>query len=99
MRRTIILITAAALVVAGGIAALVIWLQQPSYDDVLKGCSKALIAQDKAGGHGKPAACKDVKKDDYDTLALAATIDGLGWTDKDGNFDENKMLDSVTETP
>jgi hypothetical protein len=36
-----------------------------------------------------------VKKDDYDTLVFGSAIDGLGWTDKDGNFDVNKMLEST----
>jgi hypothetical protein len=96
MRRT----TAALLAVllATGAAAC---SSKPSYDDVVKGCQKALADQAKAGmtGKGKPSACGGVKKDDYDALVMSNAIDGLGWTDKDGNFDENKMLDSVTPQP
>ena len=95
MRRRTALITSAAVAVAAVGTGLGIWLSQPSYDDVLKDCSKALVAQAKAGGKGKPKACDGVKKDDYDTLSVAAAIDGLGWTDSDGNFDESKMLDSL----
>lgn len=38
-----------------------------------------------------------MKKGDYDALVLSSVIDGFGWTDKDGNFDENKMLDDATQ--
>lgn len=99
MRRRTALITSVAIAAAGASAGLGLWLSQPSYDDIVKGCEKALAAQMKADGHGKPAACKDVKNDDYPTLVANAAIGHLGWTDSDGNFDENKMLDSVTETP
>lgn len=99
MRRRTALISSAAVVIAGAGAGLGIWLSQPSYDDIVKGCEKALAAQMKANGHGKPAACKDVKSGDYPTLVENAVIGHLGWTDSDGNFDENKMLDSVTQTP
>ncbi|MEU1497293.1 hypothetical protein [Streptomyces sp. NPDC005732] len=93
-RRNLIVAAAVAvaLIVGGGIY----WLTRPSYDDVVKGCAKALAAQQKAGGKGKPSACDDVKKDDYDTLVIGSVIDGLGWTDKDGNVDMNKMLDDAT---
>lgn len=83
MRRTTILITTAALAVAGGITALVIWLQQPSYDDIVKGCQRALVAQTKAGGKGKPSACKDVKQDDYDDIVMANVIGGMSKKDRD----------------
>ena len=85
-------VTAAALAIGGS----VYWLSRPSYNDIVKECHKALVAQSKAGGKGKPAACNDVKKDDYDVLVISSAIDGLGWTDKDGNFDENKMLEDAT---
>lgn len=48
-RRRNILIAAAvavALIVGGGLY----WLTRPSYDDIVKGCQKALVAQVKAGG-------------------------------------------------
>ncbi len=95
-KRRLPLIIVAVLAVALAIGGTVYWLSRPSYDEIVKGCQKALAAQSKAGGKGKPSACNDVKKDDYDTLVLSSVIDGLGWTDKDGNFDENKMLDDAT---
>jgi hypothetical protein len=99
MRRPKLAIITAALIIVAG-AAVAVWLMiRPSYDDVVKGCQKALAAQYKAGGKGKPADCKDVKADDYDALVLNAAMDHLGWTDEDGNFDKNKMLDSATEQP
>ena len=71
----------------------------PSYNETVKNCEAALDAQYKAGGHGKPKDCKGVKPDDYDVLVGNAALGHLGWTDSDGNFDENKMLDSATEPP
>ncbi|MFG2277531.1 hypothetical protein ACGFNQ_02435 [Streptomyces asoensis] len=100
MRRTTALISAGAVATAGIITSLVIWLAQPSYDDIVKDCQTALAAQSKAGGKGKPDACKDVKEDDYSALVLSNAIGDLGWTDEDGNFDRNKMLeDSLNDTP
>jgi hypothetical protein len=90
------LITAAAAALALTIGGIAYWISQPSYDDIVKGCEKALAAQYKAGGKGKPSACNDVKSDDYDTLVLNAAMGDLGWLDDDGNFDENKMLDDAT---
>ncbi|WP_326779705.1 hypothetical protein OG481_02085 [Streptomyces longwoodensis] len=100
MRRTTAIISAAAVAVVGGTTGAIIWLSQPSYNDVVKECQKALVAQSKAGEKGKPGACKDVKDDDYTALAMSNAISDLGWTDEDGNFDENKMLeDTLTSAP
>ncbi|MCX4993836.1 hypothetical protein [Streptomyces longwoodensis] len=99
-RRLIALIITGTIVVAAGVTSLVIWLSKPSYDDVVKDCQKALVAQSKAGEKGKPGACKDVKDDDYTALVMSNAINDLGWTDEDGNFDENKMLeDTLNDTP
>jgi hypothetical protein len=97
-RRTT-LITAAAVTVVALIAGLAYWITQPSYDDVVKDCKTALAKQYTRDGKGRPADCKDVHDDDYDALVLDASLNHLGWTDDDGNFDKNKMLDSVTEQP
>lgn len=91
-RRLIIAAAAAAALAIGGT---VYWISQPSYDDIVKGCQKALVAQYKADGKGKPSACQDVKDDDYDVLLLNATMGDLGWLDGDGHFDKNKMLDAT----
>ncbi|MET7975763.1 hypothetical protein ABZW44_22510 [Streptomyces mirabilis] len=77
------LIIAAVVAVAVAIGGTAYWLSRPSYDDIVKGCQKALTAQVKAGGKGKPGACKGVKKDDYDTLVIASVIDGMPKKDKD----------------
>ncbi|MFJ9821413.1 hypothetical protein ACIRU3_40430 [Streptomyces sp. NPDC101151] len=96
-RRKITIVAAFAIAAA---AALTVWLLvRPSYDDVVQCCQQALAAQYKTDRKGKPAACGDVKVDDYDALVLEAAMDHLGWTDENGEFDETKMLDSVTETP
>lgn len=81
-RRTtwiIAAVVAVAIAIGGG----AYWLTQPSYDDIVKGCQKALAAQFKADGKGKPDACKDVKKDDYDALVVAGVIDGMSKSDRD----------------
>jgi hypothetical protein len=99
-RRTTALLSAAAVAVAGGVTGTVIWLSQPSYDDIVKGCAKALVAQSKAGKRGKPDACREVKEDDYTALSMSQAINGLGWTDENGDFDENKMIeDTLNDTP
>ena len=92
MRRTILLAVVCLLALSGCSSG-------PSYEETVKGCQAALAAQYKADGKGKPGECKGVKKDDYDALVLDAAMGDLGWTDENGDFDENKMLDSVTETP
>jgi hypothetical protein len=82
-KRRLPLIVAAVLAVALAIGGTVYWLSRPSYDDIVKGCQKALATQAKAGGKGKPSACNDVKKDDYDTLVIASVIDGMSKKDRD----------------
>jgi hypothetical protein len=91
-RRNLIIAAAVAvaLIIGGGIY----WLTRPSYDEIVKGCQKALVVQAKAGGKGKPDACDDVKKDDYDTLVISAAIDGLSKTDKDTlDYFDNGTID------
>jgi hypothetical protein len=82
-KRRLPLVVAAVLAVALAIGGGVYWLSRPSYDEIVKGCQKALTAQLKAGGKGKPDACSDVKKDDYDTLVIASVIDGMSKKDRD----------------
>ncbi|MFF4903087.1 hypothetical protein [Streptomyces sp. NPDC001068] len=71
----------------------------PSYNETVENCRAALVKQYREGGKGKPTECDGVKQDDYDVLVLNAAMGHLGWTDSDGDFDENKMLDSATEEP
>ncbi|MER5903003.1 hypothetical protein ABT150_23340 [Streptomyces mirabilis] len=77
------LIVAAVTVIALAIGGAVYWISRPSYDEIVKGCTKALAAQQKAGGKGKPSACDDVKEDDYDALVLSSVIDGMSKKDRD----------------
>ncbi|NGO06938.1 hypothetical protein G5C60_04495 [Streptomyces sp. HC44] len=95
MRRTTALISGAAVAVAGGITGTAIWLSQPSYDDVVKDCQKALAAQIKAGGKGKPSTCNDVEEDDYSAILMHQIMDNEGWLDEDGRFDKNKMFEDA----
>ena len=99
MRRRTTLITTAAVGVAGLGTGLGLWLAQPSYNDIVKGCQKALTAQYKAGGKGKPSACKDVKQDDYDALAVEQVLRNSGVVDDDGNVDLNRVLDDPDSQP
>lgn len=96
MRRTRALIAASAVAVAGGITGTVIWLSQPSYDEIADNCVAALKERAE-GDKEKPEACDGLTKDDYDALALAHVLDDLGWTDDEGNFDKNKMLEDTLD--
>jgi hypothetical protein len=84
--RTVTAILAATALLAG--------CGGPSYDESVQQCTKALKARhldDKT----KPKPCEPLKEDDYTLLIMSGVIDGLGWTDEDGRFDENKMLTST----
>lgn len=92
-RRTILIITIAALVVAG--AGLAVWLlMRPTYAETLKSCKTSLAAQTKAGVKGKPSACEDVKEDDYSEIIVSNAIDGMSKKDRD-TFDyyDNGTID------
>ncbi|MFB7930435.1 hypothetical protein ACFC4C_15125 [Streptomyces sp. NPDC056039] len=96
-RRTITIISAAALAFVGLATGLIIWLLQPSYDDIVKGCQKALAAQSKADREGKPNACKDVKEDDYGALVISNAFDNLPQKDQDvlDYYDDGSINDSI----
>ncbi|MET7795614.1 hypothetical protein [Streptomyces decoyicus] len=66
-----------------------------SYEELTEDCLSALKARAK-GDKGKPSECEGVKSKDYTAMVVSVAIDNLGWTDEDGKFDENKMLDDVT---
>ncbi|MFB6772413.1 hypothetical protein [Streptomyces sp. NPDC056337] len=98
-RRTIAVIVAAAVVVAGAVTGLVLWLSQPSYDEIADNCLTALKERPE-GVKAKPEACDGLTKEDYDALALSQVLGDLGWTDEEGRFDKNRMLeDTLNETP
>ncbi|SRR5213076_1843644 len=44
---------------------------------------------------GRPGACGALSKDDYNALLMATAVDGLGWTDGDGQFDKLKMAEGL----
>ncbi|MFD5419512.1 hypothetical protein ACFWJT_15985 [Streptomyces sp. NPDC127069] len=62
-----------------------------SYDDLVNQCHEAVVKRAN-DNKSKPAACSQIKQDDYDLIVMSTVIDGLGWT-KDGKFDKNKMLE------
>ncbi|MFE2560945.1 MULTISPECIES: hypothetical protein [Streptomyces] len=66
----------------------------PTYDESVKLCRKALVAQPE-GETGKPKECEPLNEDDYGTVKMSAVIDRLGWTDENGQFDKNKMLEDT----
>ena len=43
----------------------------------------------------RPEACKSLSEDDYSMLLMANSIDALGWTDEDGQFDKLKMAEGL----
>ncbi|MEW1753467.1 hypothetical protein [Streptomyces angustmyceticus] len=67
-----------------------------SYKELTEGCLTALKAR-ADGDKSKPAECEGVKRKDYTALVTSVAIDDLGWTDEDGKFDKNKMLDSLKD--
>ena len=52
----------------------------------------------KGGGKGRPEACEALSEDDYSVLLTARAIGGLGWTDKDGQFDKLKMMEGLRDS-
>lgn len=43
----------------------------------------------------RPEACRPLSEDDYNVLLMATAVDGLGWTDGDGEFDKLKMAEGL----
>ena len=68
----------------------------PSYDDSVKECHKVLVSRP-ADETGKPKECEPLKEEDYTAISGSAAIERLGWTDENGNFDENKMLEDTLD--
>lgn len=65
------------------------------YVNVTEDAFDALDEKTKQGGKSRPGACKPLSEKDYTVLLTAKAIDGLGWTDKDGQFDKLKMVESL----
>jgi hypothetical protein len=67
------------------------------YEGVAKDAVDTLEEKTKAGGKGRPEACGPLSEDNYTVLLMAKAINGLGWTDKDGQFDKLKMVDGLPD--
>ena len=63
--------------------------------EVAKDAADVVEEKTKEGGESRPEACGPLSEDDYAVLLMAKAIDGLGWTDKDGQFDKLKMVESL----
>ncbi|MFE5681722.1 hypothetical protein [Streptomyces sp. NPDC056512] len=65
------------------------------YSSASKEAFDAMEEKTKEGGKSRPEACEPLTEDDYTALLMAKAIDGLGWTDKDGQFDKLKMAEGL----
>ncbi|GGX99251.1 hypothetical protein [Streptomyces fructofermentans] len=83
----------AGIVLAAGLAVSIYFIAQPTYDEIATNCASALEDRPK-GDKQKPPECDGLKKDDYDALLMSQVLDDLGWTDDEGRFDKNKMLEN-----
>lgn len=83
--------TAAA---AGAVLLLTLTGCSESYDDITSRCIKTLRERPE-GETGKPKECEKVKEDDYTAIVGGIAIERLGWTDENGDFDENKMIEDT----
>ncbi|MFJ3289973.1 hypothetical protein ACIPMW_32395 [Streptomyces sp. NPDC086669] len=63
------------------------------YETVAEASFNKLESKTKAATKDRPTECEGLSDDDYTTLVTAKAIDGLGWTDENGEFDKTKMLD------
>ncbi|MFD9256956.1 hypothetical protein [Streptomyces sp. NPDC059538] len=65
-----------------------------TYDDHVQSCIKAVKARP-ASDKTKPEPCEPLKEDDYTLIVMSTVVDGLGWTDENGNVDPNKMIQTT----
>lgn len=65
------------------------------YESVAKDAFDTAKKKTEEGGKDRPEACEPLSKDDYKALLMAKAIDGLGWTDKSGQFDKLKMVENL----
>ncbi|MFF8402869.1 hypothetical protein ACF06P_14680 [Streptomyces sp. NPDC015684] len=65
------------------------------YEGVAKDAFDTMEKKTEEGGKGRPDACEPLSKHDYTAMLAAKAIDGLGWTDKSGEFDKLKMVESL----
>ncbi|MFC9821409.1 hypothetical protein ACFWG6_31015 [Streptomyces erythrochromogenes] len=86
--------THAAVALAAGLLLATGCNSQPTYDESVQACIKAIKARP-ADDKAKPKPCEPLKEDDYTILVGSKVIDDLGWIDENGNVDVNKMLRST----
>lgn len=67
----------------------------PQYANVAREASDTLERKTEEGGEGRPGVCEPLSEDDYTVLLMAKAIDGLGWTNEEGQFDKLKMVESL----
>lgn len=67
------------------------------YESVAKDAYDTVEKKTQEGGKGRPEACEALSGDDYTVLLMAKAIDGLGWTDRDGQFDKLKMAKDLSD--
>jgi hypothetical protein len=65
------------------------------YETVAKDAHDTLERKTEEGGKGRPEACESLSEDDYTVLSMAKSMNALGWTDKDGQFDKLKMAKNL----
>lgn len=93
MRRTTRPTTAAGVLAAAALL-LATGCGKPQAD-IADDCAQALAKLHKVTA--KPAACEDLNEDDYQTLLMGHILDDNGWTNENGDFDINKLLEDTDE--
>lgn len=95
-RRIITIISAVA--VAAAITGLIVWLSQPSYDDIANDCVAALKERAE-GNKSKPEACEGLKEDDYMALVISQAFNDLPQKDQNllDYYDDGSINDSIGE--
>jgi hypothetical protein len=96
-RRTILIITSVAVVIAAGIAFTVWRINSPSYGTMAESCARALSKHLPESKAEKPSECDGLKDDDYMALFMSQTMANEGWLDENGELDERKMLESTLD--
>ena len=96
MQRRTTIISAAAVAVAAAITGLVVWLMQPSYDDIANDCIAALKERTDTD-KSKPEACDGLKEDDYMALVVSQAFNDLPQKDQDllDYYDDGSINDSI----
>ncbi|MEU9913161.1 hypothetical protein [Streptomyces sp. NPDC051001] len=65
------------------------------YQGVAEDAFSMLEEKTKPVEKDRPEDCEPLSEDDYKALLMAKAMDGLGWTDGDGQFDKLKMVESL----